>query len=148
MTKIRLMKKFFIASLAFMMVSVQFSCNGQAATKQTGTESEIPSQVGIYYFHFTRRCATCIAVEENSKKAVEELYPEQVKTGEYFFKAINLDEESSKDIAKELGVGMQTLLVVHGDKKIDITGEGFMYAQEFEKLKAEIGTAVAKALKE
>jgi hypothetical protein len=142
------MKKFFIAGIALMMVSIQFSCSGQAAQKQSGTESEIASQVGIYYFHFTRRCATCIAVEENSKRAVEELYPEQVKTGEYFFKGINLDEESSKDIAKELGVGMQTLLVVHGDKKIDITGEGFMYAQEYEKLKAEIEKAVDKALKE
>jgi hypothetical protein len=78
---------------------------------------------------------------------VEELYPEQVKSGEYLFKAFNLDEESSTDIAKELGVGMQTLLVVHGDKKIDITGEGFMYVNDFEKLKAEIKKAVEKALK-
>jgi len=142
------MKKIFIVCIALMMASVQFSCNGQAIEKQNATESELTSQVGIYYFHFTRRCATCIAVEENSKKAVEELYPEQVKTGEYFFKGINLDEESSKDIAKELGVGMQALLIVHGDKKIDITGEGFMYAQEYEKLKAEIEKAVLKALKE
>ena len=142
------MKQLFVTSMAIMMVFIQFSCNGQTAQKQTGTGSEITSQVGVYYFHFTRRCSTCIAVEENSKKAVEELYPEQVKTGEYFFKGINLDEESSKDIAKELGVGMQTLLVVHGDKKVDITGEGFMYAQEYEKLKAEIEKAVDKALKE
>lgn len=142
------MKKFFTVSIALIMVSVQFSCNGQTAQTQSGKESEITSQVGVYYFHFTRRCTTCIAVEENSKKAVEELYPEQVKSGEYSFKAINLDEESSKDIAKELGVGMQTLLVVHGDKKIDITGEGFMYAQEYEKLKAEIEKAIVKALKE
>jgi hypothetical protein len=142
------MKKLFVTSIAIMMVFMQFSCNGQEEQKQTGTESKITSPVGVYYFHFTRRCATCIAVEENSKKAVEELYPEQVKTGEYFFKGVDLDEESSNDIAKELGVGMQTLLVVHGDKKIDITGEGFMYAQEYEKLKAEIQKAIEKALKE
>jgi hypothetical protein len=142
------MKKIFIASIALMMVSIQFSCNGQTEQKQSGTVSAITSQVGVYYFHFTRRCPTCIAVEENSKKAMEELYPEQIKTGDYFFKGINLDEESSNVIAKELGVGMQTLLVVHGDKKIDITGEGFMYAQEYEKLKAEIEKAVNKALKE
>jgi hypothetical protein len=142
------MKQLLVTSIAIIMVFMQFSCSGQTAQKQTGTESEITSQVGVYYFHFTRRCATCIAVEENSKKAMEELYPEQIKTGEYFFKGINLDEESSNDIAKELGVGMQTLLVVHGDKKIDITGEGFMYAQEYEKLKAEIQKAVDNALKE
>ena len=142
------MKQLFVTSMAIMMVFTQFSCSGQTAQKQTGTVSEITSQVGVYYFHFTRRCNTCIAVEENSKKAVDELYPEQVKTGEYFFKGVNLDEESSNDIAKELGVGMQTLMVVHGDEKIDITGEGFMYAQDYEKLKAELQKAVDKAVKD
>lgn len=142
------MKKLITVGIALIMVSVQFSCIGQAEQTQTSTESQLTSQVGVYYFHFTRRCATCIAVEENSKKAVEELYPDQVKTGEYFFKGVNLDEESSKDIAKELGIGMQALLVVHGDEKIDITGEGFMYAHEYEKLKTEIEKAVVMALKE
>jgi len=142
------MKKLVMTGFALLTMFFQFSCSGQANQKQSGTESEIAAQVGVYYFHFERRCSTCIAVEENSKKAVEELYPEQVKTGEYFFKGINLDEESSKDIAKELGVGMQTLLVVHGDKKIDITGEGFMYAHEYDKLKTEIEKAVGNILKE
>jgi hypothetical protein len=142
------MKQLFVTSIAIMLVFMQFSSSGQTEQKQTGTESEMTSQVGVYYFHFTRRCATCLAVEENSKKAMEELYPEQIKTGEYFFKGINLDEESSNDIAKELGVGMQTLMVVHGDEKIDITGEGFMYAHEYEKLKAELQKAVDKAVKD
>ena len=142
------MKQLFVTSMAIMMVFTQFSCSGQTAQKQTGTVSEITSQVGVYYFHFTRRCSTCISVEENSKKAVEELYPEQVKSGEYFFKAVNLDEEGGKEIGEKLGVGMQTLLVVHGDKKIDITGEGFMYVDNYDRLKAEVKKAVDKALKD
>jgi len=43
-------------------------------------------------------------------------------------------------------VGGQTLLVVHGDKKIDITGKAFMYAQKPDKIKTEIKTAVEKVL--
>jgi hypothetical protein len=141
------MKRLLLTGLSFVMIFIHFSCSGQAEQKQAIATTEISNQVAVYYFHFTRRCSTCIAVEENSKKAVEELYPEQVKSGEYLFRAVNLDEESSNDIAKKLGVSMQTLLVVYGDKKVDITGEGFMYFDNLEKLKTEIRKAVDKALK-
>ena len=141
------MKQLFMASIALMMMFIHFSCSGQSDQKATSTNSGITAQVGVYYFHFERRCNTCISVEENSKKAVEEMYPEQIKTGEYFFKGVNLDDKSSEEIADKLGVGMQTLLVVHGDTKIDITSEGFMYAHDYDKLKEEIKKAVEKALK-
>jgi hypothetical protein len=141
------MKRLVVTGLSFVMIFIHFSCNAQQEQKQASAVTEVSSQVAVYYFHFTRRCATCMAVEENSKKAVEELYPEQFKSGEYTFTAVNLDEESSKAIANELGVSMQTLLVVHGDKKIDITGEGFMYAHDLDKLKEEIKKAVEKAVK-
>jgi hypothetical protein len=140
------MKRLLITGLSLLMVFIHFSTSAQTEQQSTTTKSEISNQVAVYYFHFTRRCNTCIAVEENSQKAVEELFPEQVKSGEYTFTAVNLDEESSKDIAKKLDVAAQTLLVVHGDKKIDITGEGFLYAHDLEKLKEEIKKAVEKAL--
>ena len=140
------MKKLYLVFFALAMFSLQLSCSGQTNPKQTGNESEIASQVGVYYFHFERRCSTCISVEENSKKAVEELYPEQVKTGEYFFKAVNLDKASGKEIGDNMGIGMQTLVVVHGNKKVDITGEGFMYVNNYERLKSEVKKAVDKAI--
>ena len=141
------MKRFVLTGLSLMMVLVYFSCSGQAEQKQDKAASEITAQIGVYYFHFERRCNTCVAVEENSKKAVEAMYPEQMKSGEYFFQAVNLDEEDGKAIGEKMEIGMQALVVVHGDNKIDITGEGFMYAHDPEKLKAEIKKAVEKALK-
>ena len=142
------MKQLIVTGLALVMMFFQLSCTGQTSQEQTNTESTITSQLGVYYFHFERRCSTCISVEENSKKAVEELYPEQVKTGEYFFKAVNLDEASGKEIGDNMGIGMQTLVVVFGDKKVDITGEGFMYVDNYERLKSEVKKAVDKAIKE
>jgi hypothetical protein len=141
------MKRLLLTGLSFVMIFIHFSCSAQTEQKQASVGTEVSNQVAVYYFHFTRRCNTCMAVEENSKKAVEELYPDQVKSGSYTFTAINLDEESSKEIADKLGVSMQTLLVVHGDTKIDITGEGFMYAHDLDKLKEEIKKAVDKAVK-
>ncbi|MDX9905703.1 MAG: nitrophenyl compound nitroreductase subunit ArsF family protein [Bacteroidales bacterium] len=138
-----------IITLFFMsMIAMQFPCNAQDNPAQTNNEEVKSSDLGVYYFHFERRCNTCISVENNSKKALEELYPEPVKSGEYFFKSVNLDEAAGKEIGEKMGIGMQTLIVVHGDKKVDITGEGFMYVDNYERLKAEVKKAVEKALKE
>jgi hypothetical protein len=121
------------------------------ACKHQGTKKEVaqnlnPSNVNVYYFHFTRRCTTCLAIEENARKAVEALYAVEIKTGDYSFQAINLDDAGSKEIANKLGVGGQTLLVVRGDKKVDITDKGFMNAHDPGKMKEEIKSAVDKVL--
>lgn len=142
------MKKFYLSVFVLVMVSLNLACNAQTGQAQTGSEEVKAAEVGVYYFHFERRCNTCISVENNSKKAVEDLYPDQVKSGEYFFQSVNLDEESGKEIGDKMDIKMQTLVVVHGDKKVDITGEGFMYVDNYDRLKSEIKKAVEKSMKE
>ena len=135
------------ATLASVLILIigSISCNSQI-TKKDGELKTGSLNVTVYYFHFTRRCATCMSVEQNARKAVETLYALELKTGEYSFKALNLDEDDTKEIAKNLGVGGQTLLVVRGDKKIDITDKGFLNANNPEKMKEEIRSAVDKVL--
>jgi hypothetical protein len=139
------MKKiaFFVSILTLVLYTI--SCSGQGNQKVTAQTAN-SSKVIVYYFHFSHRCSTCLAVEANARKAVEELYADKIKSGEYSFAAINLDDAKSKDIADKLGVGGQTLLVVRGNKKIDITDKGFMNANDFDKMKEEIKSAVEEAL--
>lgn len=140
------MKNILMSSFALIMLLGSFLCNAQT-NKKADAKSTVSTKVEVYYFHFTQRCSTCHAVEDNAKNAVEALYPEQVKKGEYAFEGLNLDDASSKAIAEKLGVGGQTLLVVCGSKKIDITDKGFMDAHDLEKMKEEIKKAVEQALK-
>ena len=56
------------------------------------------------------------------------LYADQVKTGKISFTSLNLEEATGKTIGERLGVNSQTLLIVKGDQKINITNEGFLYA--------------------
>jgi hypothetical protein len=133
----------FVSILAFMLVSL--SCNNQG-NKRVIAQAISSSNVNVYYFHFTRRCATCLAVEENARKAFEVLYPNEVKTGEYSFTSLNLDEASTKGIADKLGVGGQSLMVVRGDKKIDITSAAWMAAHDPEKMKTEIKSGIEKVV--
>ena len=133
-------------SFALVIMLGNLSCNAQA-NKNSDSKSTASTKVVVYYFHFTQRCKTCHAVENNAKIALENLYPEKVKNGEYAFKGLNLDDATSKAIAEKLGIGGQTLLVVCGDKKIDLTSQGFMYAHDPDKIKEEIQKAVQKVLK-
>ena len=95
--------------------------NAQTANKETPVAAS--DKIEAYYFHFNARCETCRAVESEAKADILSLYP-----GRATFKAINLDETSSKAIAEKLKVSGQTLLIVKGDKQINLTNEGFLYA--------------------
>jgi hypothetical protein len=140
------MKQITMFGFALFMLLSGVSCNAQGSKKESSQKS-ISSKVEVYYFHFTRRCNTCMSVEATAKQAVETLYADKVKKGEYSFKGINLDDASSKAIAGRLGIGGQTLLVVCGNKKIDITDKGFMNAHDLDKMKKEIKKAIEQAIK-
>jgi hypothetical protein len=137
------MKQTALSALLLVLLLSSFSCKNKSSNQESPQNLK-SSELIVYYFHFTRRCATCMAIEENARKAVEALYPDKVKLNEYSFSSINLDEPGSKEIADKLGIGGQTLLVVHGDKKIDITDKGFLNAHDPDKMKEEIKSAVDK----
>lgn len=111
------------------------------------TKSAVKEKIEVYYFHFTRRCMTCNAVETEARKAVESLYPEEVKNGTVKFIEINLDNKNSKPAVEKAKAQGQALIIVKGDKRVDLTTQGFMYAvSNPERLKNEIKKAVDNML--
>jgi len=132
-----------VSALVLIIVSVfsfSASCQKARAIKTVVTNS---TKVEVYYFHFTRRCATCQAVETESKKAIAALYPAQSKKGLITFKSVNLDEKGTETLAKKCNAEGQALLVIKGNKRNDLTDKGFMYAlNNPEKLKVELKKAI------
>lgn len=102
---------------------------GIAQSQSAQAKTTSPEKIEVYYFHNTSRCVTCKTVEAEAKQDIETLYPDLIKQGKMSFKALNLEEQQGELIAKKLGVSGQTLLLVKGTKKIDITNEGFLYAR-------------------
>ena len=102
----------FIVSIS---VSAQTTSQGQ---------NEKNAKIEMYYFHFNTRCETCRAVESEAQQDVKELFGKDVN-----FAAYNLDNSAGEKKGKELGVNSQILLVVKGNKRIDLTNEGFLYAR-------------------
>ena len=132
-----------VSALVLIMVSLlSFSASCQKA-KATKTSVAKSAKVEVYYFHFTRRCATCQAVETESQKAIVALYPVQAKKMLITFKSVNLDMKGTEELAKRCDVSGQTLVVMGAGKHIDLTEKGFMYALNSpEKLKAELKKAI------
>ncbi|HUW91676.1 MAG TPA: nitrophenyl compound nitroreductase subunit ArsF family protein [Bacteroidales bacterium] len=136
------MKKVVIISMSVLAAAVVIAILSFRSAGRTVNEEKsmvAGDKVEVIYFHFTRRCVTCQAVENVTGETVRTLYPDQLKNGNVSFTAVNLDEESSKPIAERCKVTGQTLLVLSGDVRVDLTDKGFMYATTSpDKLKAEI----------
>ena len=114
------MKKIQLFSILMVLLISSFICNAQTEKKKVTAAA---NQIEAYYFHNTSRCVTCKTVEAEAKADLENLYGNQVT-----FKALNLEDDATKPIAEKLKVSGQTLLIVKGDQKINLTNEGFLYA--------------------
>lgn len=113
--------------------------------RETSEKIKAAESVQVYYFHYTRRCKTCNAVESQTKKALQELYAKQMQAGKITFASVNLEEPEGKRIGDSIGVKSQSLLVVSGDQQYDLTDKAFLYATTNpDKLKLELQKAIGK----
>jgi len=116
---------------SFMIVFVAvllFACNAQTSENQK-TEKIVSEDIQVYYFHNTLRCATCNAVENETRFALEMFYADKMKAGAMDFTSLNLQEDEGKEMAETLHVSGQTLLIVKGETQVNLTNEGFMNAR-------------------
>jgi hypothetical protein len=105
-----------------------FACTSQPKEKQE-VSLDLSEDVRVFYFHNTKRCETCNAVENETKVALDMFYGEQMKEGSIDFTSLNLEEDEGKSMAVALQVSGQTLLIVKGESHVNLTNEGFMNAR-------------------
>lgn len=124
----------------FICLLLMGSANIQAQNTSVNEEQSIATtKVEVYYFHNTRRCATCQAVESVTKETLEETYPEEMKNGEIIFQSLNIEDDENESLAKEFEISGQTLLFIKDGEKKDFTNDAFMYARSNpEKFKKKI----------
>ncbi len=127
------------------------SCDGCTETVCCSSEQKAEStlakvqekEVQAYYFHGTRRCATCEAVEKVTQETLTEKYPEVVG-----FASINREEEKDHPLIEQFKISGQTLLIKKGEELIDLTNVAFLNARSNpEKLKQKIVETVEELIK-
>ncbi|MDA3910135.1 MAG: nitrophenyl compound nitroreductase subunit ArsF family protein [Bacteroidales bacterium] len=135
----KMMKRIMMFSLALMLA---FACADKPKEDESKAENqeqiEKTGDVNVYYFHTSRRCATCNAVEDVARESVQELYGDMVD-----FAAYNIEDEDGGKIAEKVGVSGQALVVCCDGELIDLTGDAFMHARSNpDKLKVLIQETV------
>ena len=130
--------KSIILSLFVLMVAFATNAETRENSKVEGEKTE------VYYFHNTRRCPTCMAIEKETKKVLKEQpFSTAKENGKLVFKSYNAENAANKKLVKELGVTGSALIVIKGGEKIDLTSKGFMYAlKQPEKLKQALRDAL------
>ena len=141
------MKKLICISVLLLFITSFSACMGENKPSKQVKTSVTASKIELYYFHYTRRCETCNAVENETKASIAALYPAEYKSGRITFKSVNLDEDSSEPLVKKCKAEGQALLVINGSKRTDLTDKGFMYAKSNPaKLKAELKKTIDSLL--
>lgn len=138
-----------IGTLTFVFAISLMSISGQSpknSNTRTGSEDTITSNramdVRAYYFHATRRCATCEAVETVTQEAIKEYYGTKVS-----FQSINREEDKENPMLAQYKVSGQTLLIIKGDQVVNLTNDAFMNARTNpDKFKAKLKTTVDSML--
>ena len=141
------MKKVIVLISLIFAVGI-FTSNAQCCNKSALADNSVQTlalaeegnelAVKAYYFHTSRRCVTCKTVQKVTAESLQELYGDKIQ-----LQPVNLDNQENEELAKSLEVGGQSLLFTNGNKKVDITTDGFMLAtRNPEKLKAKIKETV------
>ena len=84
--------------------------------------------IQIVLFHLAQRCESCEAVERETLWLLDNEYREEVLAGKIRFIPLNFQNKEGKKAAGILRASGQTLYVVKGDSKADLTSAAFMYA--------------------
>ena len=132
------MKRIILIALTLVMTSMVF---GQKATK-----------LQVVYFHAKYRCATCISIEENTKKTLNTYFATQLKDGTIKFQVLDVSDEKNEKLAKKYEASGSSLFLtkVSGTKETttDFTNYAFSYSHtQADKFIAGLKAEIEKNLK-
>ena len=95
-------------------------CVGMVACGNGNTKNESKAEkqmkkdvVEVLYFHGKQRCATCMAIEKNTKELMESTFAEKLKNGKLVFKSVDITKEET--LADKYEVSWSSLIIVDYD---------------------------------
>ncbi|MBO7598245.1 MAG: thioredoxin [Bacteroidales bacterium] len=126
-----------VITIALLFMSIVLSACAQTDSPKTVPTAE-SNGIEVLYFHGKQRCATCIAIEKQTKQAVEELSDNRLT-----MRTIDISKKENESIVEKYEVAWSSLIVVKGDNVLNLTELGFSLARNNpdgfrERLKSEI----------
>ncbi|MGN0032395.1 MAG: nitrophenyl compound nitroreductase subunit ArsF family protein [Candidatus Limimorpha sp.] len=150
------MRRFYILGIvvllaSFTMTACSFNTGGDKGTDAVEVIKDGPI-VEVLYFHGKQRCATCMAIENETKALIESELASLVDEGKVVMRVIDITTEEGKSIANKYKVSYSSLFAVvkNGDKEKaeDLTRFAFANARNNpEEYRKELKDMIVKSLK-
>ncbi len=102
---------FVAASLGF-VVFRKADATGTGAASPAVEANAIPRKLVATYFHGTKRCNTCRAIESMAKEAIETGFPEALMSGVLEWREVNTDEPADDHYYADYGLTGSSLVLV------------------------------------
>lgn len=150
------MKKFSIFVFGVLLASFSMSaCSFSNEEQKNEVTVEVAKEGGVVevlYFHGKQRCATCVAIENETKALMSGELASLVEEGRVVMKIIDITTDEGKSIANKYKVSYSSLFVVvkNGDKEKaeDLTRFAFANARNNpEEYREELKNMIMKSLK-
>lgn len=138
-------QKYLLLVLASLTIA---SCMGKSDKKNsTASNDGNGNPVIVYYFHGEHRCPTCIAIENETKASFEITLKKEAERGTVELQVINADEGRNRQLCEKYGVYGSTLLLVKGNKVVNLTNMAFGTARRNpDKFREELTNEVKKLI--
>lgn len=126
------------------------SCGGGENT--ANAKSPDRDRVEVIYFHGKQRCATCMAIEKNTKELINSVFANELKKGTVVFNVDDISTPEGEKIADKYEVSWSALFVnkLKGGKETrsNMTDFGFANARKNpETFKKGLAEKIRQSLK-
>jgi hypothetical protein len=98
--------------ILFSFILLGLAMCGNPVKHNTGNAK---TTLGIYYFHATNRCGNCMAIEENTAKALALYFPSEMKEGTIRFTSVNVDDMANKSLIEKCDASAMMLTFIKTD---------------------------------
>lgn len=69
------------------------------------------NRVEVIYFHGKQRCATCMAIEKNTREVLASMFAKELKSGKVVFKVVDISTPAGEKLADKYEVTWSSLFV-------------------------------------
>ena len=119
--------------ILFLSILVLSGCNAPDLKKsEKQAAGQAPAPLTVYYFHSAYRCPTCISIEKNTLKVLNDYFSDRVASGEIAFQAVRADEAQNKALVEKYQAYGSSLHIVRTkdgkETDSDLTRLAFSYS--------------------
>ena len=87
-----LLVAFLAVSVGYLVVNESRSGGGGESPETVVWSSGERNKVVAYYFHGEKRCRTCLSIEEFTREAIEDGFPNELESGELELRIVNVEK--------------------------------------------------------